>query len=48
MDNELIINFIFVISNEEKNLNQIIQQIFQDGIPVFEMTSTKAICRNEN
>jgi hypothetical protein len=48
MENERIVNFIIVISSEERNLNQLLKQISQDGIPVFEMTSTKAICRNEN
>ena len=44
MDNELTFNFIIVISNEERNLNKMIQQIL-DGKQAFEMTSTKAICK---
>jgi len=43
MDDELIINFIIVISNEERNLKKIINQISQTGKPGFEMTFTKTL-----
>jgi|GEM_PF-4855967 len=45
MHNELTYNFIVVISNEDRNLNKIFQQISLDGIQAFEMTSTKAMCK---
>jgi len=45
MDNELILNFIFVISTEGGNLKNIIHQISQAGKPDLEMTFTKAICK---
>jgi len=45
MDDELIVNFIILISNEERNLNKIIQGISPAERPDFEMTFTKAICK---
>ena len=45
MGDRHIINFIIVISNEERNLKNVINQISQTGKPVFEMTFTKAICK---